>query len=70
MASARNSMRIPVVKAAIFYYNPSDSALMVPKRSGFGYTLNFGRPVAWFLLAAMLALPLLLPLLFRGRGQP
>jgi uncharacterized membrane protein len=27
-------------KAGIFYYNPSDPALLVRKRSGLGYTMN------------------------------
>lgn len=50
-------------KAGLFYINPDDSALMVPKRYGFGYTLNFGRPVCWLIFAAILLLPLLLPFL-------
>ncbi len=49
-------------KAGLFYFNPSDSALMVPKREGFGYTLNFGQPVCWLILASILLLPLILPL--------
>lgn len=42
-------------KAGIFYVNRNDPALMVEKRFGIGYTLNFGRPAAWLLLAAILA---------------
>jgi uncharacterized membrane protein len=49
-------------KAGLFYFNPSDSALMVPKRKGFGYTLNFGRPVSWLIAASIVLLPLMLPL--------
>lgn len=41
-------------KAGIFYVNPEDPALIVEKRFGIGYTLNFGRPAAWGLLAAIL----------------
>lgn len=37
--------------AGMFYVNPNDAALLVPKRFGMGYTLNFGRPIAWVLLA-------------------
>lgn len=31
-------------KWGIFYCNRSDSSIFVPKRFGFGYTLNFGLP--------------------------
>lgn len=41
-------------KAGMFYVNANDPALMVEKRFGVGYTLNFGRPGAWFLAAAIL----------------
>ena len=37
------------------YVNPKDPALFVQARSGFGWTLNFGRPVAVLLLTAILA---------------
>lgn len=36
------------------YLNRADPALFVPARGGFGYTLNFGRPVAVVLLALAL----------------
>ncbi len=65
LAAARNSTEGQYWRAGIFYYNPSDSALMVPKRSGLGYTLNFGRPVAWIVFAGVLAIPILLGLLLR-----
>ncbi|MCP5119576.1 MAG: hypothetical protein GY953_52930 [bacterium] len=32
-----------------FYYNPSDPALIVEKRFGFGHTLNFGNRWSWLL---------------------
>lgn len=31
-------------KWGVFYVNRSDSRIFVPKRFGFGYTLNFGKP--------------------------
>jgi len=34
--------------AGIFYYNPADAAVIVPKRFGLGWTLNFARTTAWF----------------------
>lgn len=45
----------------IFYSNPEDPALLVPKRYGVGYTLNFGNPWSWVVLAlvvVMVALPI------------
>jgi uncharacterized membrane protein len=41
-------------KAGMFYVNRQDPALIVEKRFGFGYTLNFGHPAAWLLLVAIL----------------
>ena len=47
----------------VFYSNPKDPSLFVPKRFGIGYTLNFGNPWAWvvviFILLAI-ALPIIL----------
>jgi uncharacterized membrane protein len=43
-------------KAGIFYSNPDDPALFVRKRSGIGYTLNFGNSWAWPVLALILLL--------------
>lgn len=39
--------------------------LLVQKRFGFGWTLNFGNPRALLLLALIVGLPLALPLIFR-----
>jgi uncharacterized membrane protein len=50
-------------KAGLWYYNPNDAALFVPKRIGFGYTLNMAHPTAWLLMGATLlltAIPLVL----------
>jgi len=47
----------------VFYSNPEDPALLVPKRYGVGYTLNFGNPWSWVVLALLLlmvALPVAL----------
>ena len=51
-------------KAGLFYVNREDPALLVPKRFGIGYTLNYGRPLAWILTAAFVGL-LALPFLVR-----
>ncbi|HEY1334449.1 MAG TPA: DUF5808 domain-containing protein [Myxococcaceae bacterium] len=44
----------------LFYVNPSDPRLVVPKRSGLGWTFNFARPVAWVVFALLLLGPLFL----------
>ena len=33
-------------KWGVFYYNPDDDRIMLPKRTGLGFTLNFARPGA------------------------
>jgi uncharacterized membrane protein len=45
-------------KWGVIYYNPQDAALFVEKRFGIGYTLNFGRPVAWLLIVMIVVVPL------------
>lgn len=49
-------------KLGQIYYNPNDPALMVEKRFGVGYTINFGNRASW-LLAAVLLLLIFVPLL-------
>ena len=39
-------------KGGVLYFNRNDSSIMVPKRFGYGYTLNFAHPVTWILFAA------------------
>jgi uncharacterized membrane protein len=39
-------------KAGQFYFNREDSRILVPKRLGFGRTLNFAHQVSWLLFAA------------------
>jgi len=43
-------------RAGIFYVNPSDPALFVPKRFGIGYTINFGNRWSWLLIAILVVL--------------
>lgn len=50
----------------LFYYNPADAAVVVAKRFGWGWTLNFARPAAWAYIAGVLlvvCLFILLPVL-------
>jgi hypothetical protein len=37
-----------------FYSNANDPALLVPKRYGIGYTLNFGNPWSWAVMGFVL----------------
>jgi len=43
-------------KAGMFYYNPNDPAIIVSKRVGIGYTINFANKWAWIALGALLAI--------------
>ena len=45
----------------VFYNNPQDPRLWVEKRIGVGWTLNFARPAAWWMMALVL-LPVVLVL--------
>ena len=47
----------------IFYSNPEDPALLVPKQFDIGWPLNFGNPWSWVVLALIhfaVALPFIL----------
>lgn len=50
-------------KAGLVYYNPGDPTIFIEKRFGIGYTLNFARPASWWLLGAVVGLPLAVALL-------
>ncbi|GAA1051246.1 DUF1648 domain-containing protein [Arthrobacter russicus] len=43
--------------AGFVYHNPDDRSVIVPKRSGLGYTVNWGRPGGKALLLGVLAIP-------------
>jgi uncharacterized membrane protein len=40
-------------RGGLIYYNPNDAALMVEKRTGLGYTVNFGNGWSWVLLGGI-----------------
>jgi uncharacterized membrane protein len=42
-------------KAGMVYYNPADPAVLVERRMGWGWTLNFGHKVSWLIVIAFLA---------------
>ena len=56
-------------RGGLIYINREDPTLMVPRRFGLGWTLNFGNPAALMLLAGLLALVSLAVILrFGGLG--
>ncbi len=54
---------IPEGYRGIFYRNPRDSRLWVPKLVGPGLTLNMAHPWAWPILVAMVAGPIIIALI-------
>jgi|GEM_PF-224453 len=42
-------------KLGQFYFNPNDPAAFVEKRFGVGWTINFGHPIGWIILAVIIA---------------
>ncbi len=49
-------------KFGIFYYNPSDTRLLIPKRTSsmHGYTLNFAKPISSVIISLLLFLAIVL----------
>ncbi len=47
-------------KWGVFYFNPADPAILIEKRFGVGYTLNFGNRWSWAVMFAVLLIPLAL----------
>ncbi len=55
--------------AGLIYYNPDDPDLRVPKRYGYGWTINFGHPrgkLVLIVLIALILLPVALMIFFPG----
>ncbi|MCU7495206.1 MAG: hypothetical protein HF314_04925 [Ignavibacteria bacterium] len=42
-------------KLGIFYFNPKDTRMFLPKRLGVGITINFGNPMAVILTVLVIA---------------
>lgn len=40
----------------VFYFNKNDPSFFVEKRFGMGYTVNFGNPISWIAIFALLVL--------------
>ena len=43
-------------KLGMLYCNPDDASLFLPQRSGIGWTVNWGRPAVWAMVAAFVLL--------------
>ncbi|WP_176444890.1 DUF1648 domain-containing protein [Paenibacillus herberti] len=43
-------------KAGMFYWNRNDASIFVEKRSGLGFTLNWGNPISWIFLGIIIVL--------------
>jgi uncharacterized membrane protein len=52
-------------KLGIFYFNPENPKIFVPKRIGIGWTLNFGRWQTFLLLAVLIGAAVFLPFILR-----
>ncbi len=50
----------------LLYFNPTDPALLVEKRMGIGWTVNFGNPWSWVPLIAVAVIVVVGPLTVRG----
>jgi len=46
-------------KLGQFYYNPEDTAYLVERRFGLGYSPNFAKPFSWIAIAILFLLPLI-----------
>ncbi len=44
-----------------FYWDPKDKRVLVPKRWGYGWTINFANPVSIAVVLALIASTILLP---------
>jgi uncharacterized membrane protein len=52
----------------MFYYDPSDPRIFVPKPSGLGHTLNMAHPASWA-IAALVIIAIVAFSIMRRRGR-
>ena len=60
---ARRASRSPRATHGVFYSNPRDSRLWVPKLAGIGWTINFAHRLAWPVMIALIGAPVALAIL-------
>jgi uncharacterized membrane protein len=56
-------------KSGLFYVNRDDPAVMVGARFGVGFSFNFGNPVAWLIIAGIVATPTCLAVIGVAAGM-
>jgi uncharacterized membrane protein len=56
-------------KAGLIYVNRDDPAIMVGARFGVGWTFNFANPIAWLVIAGIMAAPAGLALILRAAAM-
>jgi len=64
-----SGMALPHGYHGVFYSNPRDTRLWVPKISGVGWTINFAHRFAWPVMIALLGVPLAIVLLVTLTGR-
>jgi uncharacterized membrane protein len=47
-------------KLGIFYFNRDDPSVMVEKRFGIGYTMNFAHPISWVIVLLLVLAPIVI----------
>ena len=59
-------------RGGLFYADAEDPRLVVPKRSGIGWTFNYARRAAWVVTALLLLGPLAIvaAMMLRAAGRP
>ena len=58
-----NGVTLPEGYTGVFYSNPRDTRLWVPKRAGVGWTINFAHRRAWPVMIALIGAPVALAIL-------
>lgn len=64
LISGQSTTDVAHWRAGLLYFNREDGALFVPKRLGFGWTVNWAQPGAWLVMGVILVL-VCLPFAFR-----
>ena len=56
LISGQSTTDVAHWRAGLLYFNREDGALFVPKRLGFGWTVNWAQPGAWLAMGVVLVL--------------
>lgn len=41
--------------SSMFYFNREDSNIFIPRRYGYGFSLNYASPVSWLIILALVS---------------